>query len=828
MLRESTSFLTHPFRSCLVLALGVVSCSKASCGPQDGAQDGAQAGPGVTIDLLGRRPDEQFHLPAEIVPEGDVPEMATWGASEGPGWSQKDFKLANGVHYRETNQARASLILPATRPVEREIELALWCTRALGSEPARVEVQLNGVVLSGPGLLLGREPGLVRVHAPQAAWRLGPNQLELAPLHGPDGRAWDTLALARVVYGSEARVELDVVARTARLAPSTGLRYALELARPARLTLAGRAPGGGKLCARTGELDLGTGEVRMDPEESVFEARDGLLRGQLALTRRAGAVRVLDLEWSAAEGSALELDILQAHEDASAPRPPIVFVSIDTFAAQHLSLYGYGRATTPELQRLQADAVIFDQCLANAPWTLPSYLSVMSGLYPRSHWVDLAFPKEGASPTPFDQWSLAPNRWTLAEALRARGYRTAGFVDTWWLSQQTGVGQGFDAYDGQAALAPFSDMHAGIELIVGKLLPPWFDTLGPGSPPFLFLHALDAHGPYLPEEPFRDTFLAALPEPGTWVATGSDNETYRTIPYWMGLTLVPDETVPLPEKQPVEALVARYDETLLKVDAYLGELVELLRARGLYEDCVLVVTGDHGEYFGPGAYGHGIMREAVLHVPLLVKLPHSAHGGSRVRHPVALVDVYPTLLELAGIPAAPERLHGKSLLARLGPERAPESARAHFSEGGHVEQYALTLDKWRLVEERPGSESSEASLLTHPRVPDEWLREHCPELLTLPLTRTRLSELLVRDGFREALRELRGLVAGPYYSLYDREADPGDLHDLAATQPEEVERLKGLLEIEKARSRAARKEAKAVVPPTLSPEALQALDALGY
>jgi arylsulfatase A-like enzyme len=515
-----------------------------------------------------------------------------------------------------------------------------------------------------------------------------------------------------------------------------------------------------------------------------------------------------------------------ARERESPPRPPIVFVSIDTFSARHLSLYGYARATSPELERLREDAVVFERCLANAPWTLPSYLSVMSGLYPRAHWVELDY-QEGSRIQSFDQFTLAPSRWTLAEALRARGYRTAGFVDTQWLSPQSGVQQGFDLYNGDAALAPFSEVHAGIELIVERLVPPWLATTDADRPPFLFVHALDAHGPYLPEEPFRDAFLPHLTGERSWVPVGSVNQTYRTIPKWMGLTLVPDEDSPLPEAQPVEELVARYDETLLKVDAYLGRLLALLRERGLYDEAAIVVTGDHGEFFGPGVFGHGVMREAVLHVPLILKLPGNARGGQRVETPVSLVDLYPTLLELSGVPAEDSRLHGESWLALLQ-RGAPRGERALFSEGGHVEQYALDLGRWRLVEEHPGSESSEASLLTHPRVPEEWLRAHAPELLTRPLTEELLRELLARPGFRQEVQALRRRVAGPYYSLYDNESDPGNLCDLARQEPERVERLKARLQAEKQRSRRAREEAGEVLAQPLSPAAMAQLKALGY
>jgi arylsulfatase A-like enzyme len=451
---------------------------------------------------------------------------------------------------------------------------------------------------------------------------------------------------------------------------------------------------------------------------------------------------------------------------------------------------------------------------------------VLTGLYPRSHDV-AAEVQKGAEPDLFGSLALAPSRWTLAEALRARGYRTGGFVDTYWLSPLFGVRQGFDEYRGEAALAPLDDVTKGIQLIVEELVPRWLDGGKPGRPPFLFVHALDAHGPYWPEEPFHDRFHAELGPERTLAPAGSMNQTWRAIPAWMGHTLWPREDVPMPEEMPVEEIVARYDETLLKVDHYLGELFALLRARELYDDAVIVITGDHGETFGPGVWGHGVMREDVLHVPLILKLPAGAHAGKRIAEPVSLVDLYPTLLALAGVPPEPSWLHGSSLLARIE-GAAGDAERPLYSEGGHVEQYALTVGRWRLVEEHPGSESGEYSLLTHPRVPASWLEQHFPEVLAHPLTEERMDALRARPGFAERIAELRALVAGPYHVLHDLEADRDERRDLAAERPDVVRKLLPLLEQERARSRRAREDASGLVVPELGAEALQAQDELGY
>ena len=830
--------LARPMSLRSTLLPAVVLCLGTACSCSDSESGVAVHGPfggfdGPALDLLARKPDVVTEMPGAIVPVGDAANTTTFGASEGPGWSQTDHKLPepDERHYRETNQAQAEILLPATRPTERELVMDLWCARPAGSEPARVSVSLNGIELAHGGLAVGLKPAQVRVHAPEQAWLEGVNRLELVvPIVQREGRrAWDTLALASHTYGREARLGLDIEKRTAHFVDGTGARYALELASDAEIELEGEATGPGFLSVRTGSMDPRTGEAELeggDPATFVAARRESL-RGRLRLPRRAGAVRLIELEWYAPEGSELALSKLVVRESAPGQRPPIVFVSIDTFAARHLALYGYERATSPELERFRRDAVLFERCFTNAPWTLPSYLSVMSGLYPRAHAVGQEF-QAGSDIGPDDLWQLADNRWTLAEALRARGYRTAGFVDTLWLSPRYRVNQGFDNYNGEGAMARFEDPHAHIEHIVERLVPRWLATNDAAHPPFLFLHALDAHGPYLPNEPFRDVFAGKLAEERTEVPAGSINQTYRTMPSWMSRTTQPDERIPEEPTVPLEEVVARYDESLLKVDAYLGKLFAHLRERGLYDGCVIVVTGDHGEHFGPGMYGHGLMQESVLHVPLLLKLPANAHAGESVSAPVALVDVYPTLLALAGIPPDASRLHGTSLLALLGGARVPEG-RAILSEDGHVEQYALTLDCWRLVEEYPGSESSESSLLTHPKVSDEWLRANAPELLTQPLTGALLKELLARPGFPEKIKALREIVKGPYYSLYDLCRDAEQRHDLAAAEPERFSRMKALLEVEKQRSHAARGQARVSgVREALPPQALEALHAIGY
>jgi arylsulfatase A-like enzyme len=578
---------------------------------------------------------------------------------------------------------------------------------------------------------------------------------------------WDELALARVEYLSEIRVRTDRDARSADLPHASGLDYCVALSGSAELLVEGNAAGAGTLEVRSGLVDLETGERELVSGSTRIAAERGRLSARIPLDLSAPATCFLELVWTSPDGSRATLTRLDAVERAPRARPPIVFVSIDTLAARHLSLHGYPRATTPVLEALAEHAVVFEHCVANAPWTLPSYLSVLTGLYPRSHHVAL---REGADVRldNFDYWQVAENRWTLAEALRGRGYQTAAFVDTTWLSLQFRANQGFDVYDGKAAMRSFDDPSGGIHLLVEELGGPWLAERPEDLPFFLFLHALDAHGPYWPEPPYRGAFSDELPEDGARAAAGSTNLTYRTIPTWMARTLDDDFEGPVPPDLPLEPIIARYDEAILKVDAYLGKLFERLRALELYDESVIVISADHGESFAHDLFGHVV--------------------------------------------------RGRS-----------SEPRTVFSEGGHVEQYAVQEGGWKLIEVFPARESGEASLLTHPRVPRDWLAENFPELLEEPLSDEKRDELRARPGFQAKLAELRALVSGPYHELYDLTADPGETKDLAAERPDMVQKLLPLLEREQRRALEARAQANpGVIRARLSEAEIQQLEKLGY
>ncbi len=323
---------------------------------------------------------------------------------------------------------------------------------------------------------------------------------------------------------------------------------------------------------------------------------------------------------------------------------PIVLISIDTLRADRLPVYGYTAIRTPHVDRLAADGVVFDNAYSHSPQTLPAHTSLLSGRLPFEHGVrdNIGF-------------SVKPGERFLQHALKARGYATAGFVSTYVLRRQTGIAQGFDAYDDALPPAP-------AERPLGELQRPGADTVAaairwldaqPSSRFLLFVHIYEPHAPYAP--PAR-------------LATADP-----------------------------------YDGEVQHSDEIVGGLLEHLRTKGLYDRATVVLLSDHGEGLGDhGEQEHGIfLYRETIRVPLVVKLPASRGAGRRVAAPVQHIDLVPTLLELTG--EAAEGAPGRSLRPALDDTAALPGAsiyaeamspRYHF---GWSELYALTDDRYRFV-----------------------------------------------------------------------------------------------------------------------------------
>jgi arylsulfatase A-like enzyme len=419
---------------------------------------------------------------------------------------------------------------------------------------------------------------------------------------------------------------------------------------------------------------------------------------------------------------------LAACGPSSAGGANVILISIDTLRADRLGAYGYDRPTSPELDAFARRGALFEHVVSETSWTLPAHVTMLTGLEPRSHGVVLP------------AYEVRADTVLLTERMRAAGYRTYASTDGGYLSRRHGFDRGFELYD---------DQRRGLELSLRDART-FIDRLEGDERYFVFVQTYDVHCPY---EPSRRS-ARELRSPGA--------EFVETV----GRCPNPDfNTADLTDAQ-VLFVSDRYDAGIRDADALLGEMFDWLDEEGELDDTVVVVTSDHGEAFREhGQLGHqrSVHRELLM-VPLIVVGPDVE--PRRIEEPVGLVELAPTLLDLAGL-APFEECDGVSLAPLLRGAGAPPERR--FERHSQI-SYMANLDS--VVTE------------THHLILD-------------------------RDG---------GGV-----ELYAWAEDPREADDLGATRAETVERLTVLIE-----EHLARYPHRPATPLAVSEEELEELRALGY
>lgn len=429
------------------------------------------------------------------------------------------------------------------------------------------------------------------------------------------------------------------VARGERAAAALSLPLGVAERVPARLSL--RAEGGagsGVALARPGLAAPGAASAAA-PAAATPAQPDGAPAAGPAVAAAAAASGAVPAEGTAGAG----------------PRPHVLVYLVDTLRADRLGCYGYPRPTSPHLDAFAAGATLFEHAVAQSSWTKAAVASMFTGVWPPDHgavgWAH----------------SLAPEAETLAEGLRGAGYRTAAFVTNPHVVPHFGFDQGFDDFVRRIKV-PSDKVTALVER--------WLDRREDERPFFLYVHTMDPHAPYAPPEPYRSAFAPDHAKMPTWA------------PRWKW----PDEALPF--------LSNLYDGEIARNDASFGALMTALRDRGLYDDTLVVVVSDHGEEFrehGLWRHGNHLHAEAV-NVPLILKLP-GQREGRRVGNLVQHVDLMPTLLAAAGVPA-PAAVQGRDLLPLARGEASPgpdPAVRSHLLLGRVPEQLALVDGDWKLL-----------------------------------------------------------------------------------------------------------------------------------
>jgi arylsulfatase A-like enzyme len=328
---------------------------------------------------------------------------------------------------------------------------------------------------------------------------------------------------------------------------------------------------------------------------------------------------------------------------AATPDPPnILFIVIDTLRADHVSCYGYERPTSPNIDSLARQGVLFEIAISTAPYTAPSHASLLTGRYPYQHGVQWVTRRPV-----FDGRYL-----TLPEALQAHGYRTAAFsANRFWFTREQGFGRGFnrfkDTFRSPVQMAMRTVYGHQIEASIVKGISedyPW-RTRASGinrsvlhwlkqdsnRPFFAFVNYFDVHDPYFPPRSYRGKF-SALENPGGIVNSYQNRFNPQMTP------------------QQVQDEIDAYDGAISYADDHIAQLLTQIGDLGLGENLLVIITSDHGEAFGEhGAFLHpnSVYREEI-HVPLVIWQPDRIPAGVRVSQPVTIASLPATVMELVG------------------------------------------------------------------------------------------------------------------------------------------------------------------------------------
>jgi arylsulfatase A-like enzyme len=470
-----------------------------------------------------------------------------------------------------------------------------------------------------------------------------------------------------------------------------------------------------------------------------------------------------------------------ARQGAAAGAPPqgVILVWADTLRRDHLGVYGYKRPTSPVIDRLAREGVLFRDCVGQASWTKVATPALMTGLYPSTNGV-----QEFAD-------RLPGSAVTLAEVYREAGYATLSMSSILFTGRFSNLHQGFEEVHEDASLPDRGTSKTAREY-VDRLLP-WLEAHR-DVPFFVFLHVSDPHDPYKPYPPY-DT-LWADPAHAREHENQAKDARKAIDDALLKAFGMPSRAELVKAKIDPDAYVEYdrgwYDGSIRGMDAEIGRLVERLQGLGLDGKTLLVFTGDHGEEFhehGRSFHGQSVYGE-MNNMPLIFWRPGALPAGLTVEETMQTVDLMPTLLEMSGL-AVPPGVQGHSLVPLL-------------SAGGRGTVRAAAPNARPAISEKAETRS-----------------------LGGPPPRDTASEAVI-DGGWKLIHNTKRPDGKPEFELFDHARDPLDAHDVAAAHPEEVARRAKMLEAWRRMVTAARLKPDTEANKNLSKEELERLKSLGY
>jgi arylsulfatase len=323
--------------------------------------------------------------------------------------------------------------------------------------------------------------------------------------------------------------------------------------------------------------------------------------------------------------------------------PNVILVTIDTLRADYLGCYGHDRPTSPNIDAFSADAALFEQVLCQSPETLPSHTSIMTGTHPRTNGVISHESKVDAAIT------------TLAEVVSKQGYTAGAIVSSHVLDAKYGLDQGFATY--RAVHYAYKEnqreaMHQREEDPTTDEALTWLRDHSK-TKFFLWVHWFHPHRAYNPPPRYKQLFA------GGYAGPAAEDQNDFAMRVWRDRVELPAEDVAY--------MRGLYDGEVAFTDAQVGRLLDELKALGLLDNTVVVITSDHGEILYEHEYyfGHDIaLYDECTMIPLLVRIPGLGAPARRIGGLVQSIDIFPTVLEALGI-SCPAGVEGKSLLPLL-------------------------------------------------------------------------------------------------------------------------------------------------------------------
>jgi arylsulfatase A-like enzyme len=465
--------------------------------------------------------------------------------------------------------------------------------------------------------------------------------------------------------------------------------------------------------------------------------------------------------------------------------PDVLLITVDTLRPDRLSAYGYTRQPTPGIDRLAREGALFLHARADTPWTTPSMASVLTGTYATAH---------GLKSTSVHR--LRDESVTLAELLAARGYTTAAIVGSFPVDSIYGLDQGFAHYDDTFTKPIWIFPDHEMEHVESEFSEKLEDRA-------MFTLVKAANDSRRDDAEVTDAALA-------WLTAPPGRPFFLWLHYF-GPHGRPDWRVPPAEREKLH--LESYDRDLAETDRQIGRLLDALDERGLAANLLVALHADHGESLGEQRYvGHGmLLNEATLRIPLILRWPGHIDAGVRVAKPVQNVDILPTVLAAAGIPAPPD-LAGVNLLPEIEAEgeRAAAVATPEAPRAAYMETYYMAHRGFAKPVTLPDGTQAKLGLIRRGVQVGRWklVRTEAHALFDVaPGDALAIPEEMARAELRE--------------ELYDLAA--GDVFDVISKHPDVAAQLRPLLDAEIAKEPAA----DAPTAP-LDTEMRTRLEALGY